>query len=130
MNTNKMVILAVLTVSIAAVATTGTAGTGLVLPAFAGGEHDHHDHGDKKCKNNDDNNCNDKHNTQKIKTKNECEIENTNKDHSKDNENFNGLACVSQNANVRDTLLVNSDIFGSAVTDGLGCSPLDPRGCG
>ena len=125
-----MVILAVLTLSIAAVATTGTALTGLVSPAFAWGGHDHHDHGDKKCKNNDDNNCNDKHNTQKIKTKNECEIENTNKDHSKDNENLNGLACVSQNANVRDSLLVNSDIFGSAVTDGLGCSPLDPRGCG
>jgi hypothetical protein len=129
MNTNRLVILTVLTLSIAAVAT-GTAATGLVLPAFAGGEHDHHDHGDKKCKDNGDNNCNDKHNTQKIKTKNECEIENTNKDHSKDNENLNGLACVSQNANVRDSLLVNSDIFGSAVTDGLGCSPLDPRGCG
>lgn len=128
MNTNRLVILAVLTLSIAAVAT-GTAATGLVLPAFAGG-HDHHDHGDQKCKDNGDNNCNDKHNTQKIKTKNECEIENTNKDHSKDNENLNGLACVSQNANVRDSLLVNSDIFGSAVTDGLGCSPLDPRGCG
>jgi hypothetical protein len=128
MNTNRLVILAVLTLSIAAVAT-GTAATGLVLPAFAGG-HDHHNHGDQKCKDNGDNNCNDKHNTQKIKTKNECEIENTNKDHSKDNENLNGLACVSQNANVRDSLLVNSDIFGSPVTDGLGCSPLDPRGCG
>jgi hypothetical protein len=128
MNINKIGILVVLSFSVTAVMT-GTAVTSLVTPVFAGGDHNHHDHGDKKCKNNDDNNCNDKHNTQKIKTKNECEIENTNKDHSKDNENLNGLACVSQNANVRDSLLVNSEVFGSPLSDGLGCSPLDPRGC-
>lgn len=107
----------------------GTAAAGMVTPAFAGGSHHHHDHGDAKCKKNDDNNCNETHNTQKINSKNKCEIENQNKDHSKDNENINGLACVSQNANVRDSLLVNSDIFGNALSDGLGCSPLDPR-CG
>ena len=33
---------------------------------------------------------NDKHKTQKIKAKNECEIENENKDHSKDDVNING----------------------------------------
>ena len=32
---------------------------------------------------------NDKHKTQKIKAKNECEIENENKDHSKDDVNIN-----------------------------------------
>ncbi len=110
----------VLSLSIAAIIT-GIATSSLVSHVFAGGYH--HNHGDKKCKDNGDNNCNDKHNTQKIKTKNECEIENINKDHSKDNENVNGLACVSQNANVKDSLFVNSDVFGNSLTDGVGCSP-------
>lgn len=80
-----------------------TATTSLALPVFADKKH---------CDHNGDNNCNTKHNTQKIKTKNECEIENTNKDHSHDNQNLNGAACVSQNANVRDSLFLNSSIFG------------------
>lgn len=127
MYTMKIGIFVVLSLSIAAIIT-GTATSSMVSPVFAGGHHNH-DHGDKKCKDNGDNNCNDKHSTQKIKTKNDCEIENNNKDHSKDNENVNGLACVSQNANVKDSLFVNSDVFGNQITDGLGCSPLDPRGC-
>jgi hypothetical protein len=40
----------------------------------------------RKCKDNGDNNCNDTHKTQKIREKNYCEIKNTNKDHSSDNE--------------------------------------------
>jgi hypothetical protein len=60
------------------------------------------DHDEKKCKNNDDNNCNDKHKTQKINAKNECEIENYNKDHSKDNENLNELTCVNDAQNLND----------------------------
>jgi hypothetical protein len=70
----------------------------------------------KHCEDNGDNNCNSHHNTQKIKSKNECEIENKNKDHSHDNENINGLVCASQNANLRDSVLVNSSVFGDPFT--------------
>ena len=79
----------------------------LATPVFASKKH---------CEDNGDNNCNSTHNTQKIKAKNECEIENYNKDHSKDNSNENALACISQDANVRDTVLVNSSIFGDPFT--------------
>jgi len=102
--------LVVLSLSLAAV-TMGTAGLSIVSPVFAGG--DHHDHGEKKCKNNDNNNCNDTHKTQKIKAKNDCEIENGNKDHSHDNGNVNDLTCV----NVADNLKDVEQIFG--LTDGL-----------
>lgn len=93
-NTKKMGMFVLLSISIAAVIT-GTAIMSLAIPAFAGGD-------EKKCKNNDDNNCNDKHKTQKIKAKNECEIENTNKDHSKNNENINELVCVNEAQNLND----------------------------
>jgi hypothetical protein len=56
MYTKKIGMLVILSLSIATVAM-GTASLNLVSPVFAGG--DHHDHGEKKCKNNDDNNCND-----------------------------------------------------------------------
>lgn len=79
----------------------------IATPVFASKKH---------CEDNGDNNCNSTHNTQKIKVKNECEIENHNKDHSKDNSNENALACISQNANVRDAVLVNSSIFGDPFT--------------
>ena len=110
MNTNKIGMLVVLSLSLATVVM-GTTGLSLVSPVFAGG--DHHDHGEKKCKNNDNNNCNDTHKTQKIKAKNDCEIENKNKDHSHDNGNVNDLTCV----NVADNLKDVEQIFG--LTDGL-----------
>lgn len=93
-NAKKMGMFVLLSISIVAVIT-GTAIMSLATPAFAGGD-------EKKCKNNDDNNCNDKHKTQKIKAKNECEIENTNKDHSKNNENINELVCVNEAQNLND----------------------------
>ena len=80
MNTNKIGVLVVLSLSIATV-TMGTAGLSLVSPVFAGGDHHDHGHDSKKCKDNGDNNCNDTHKTQEIKAKNDCEIENYNKDH-------------------------------------------------
>ena len=83
-----------------ATAISGTTAMSLAASVFAGG--DHHDHDEKKCKNNDDNNCNDKHKTQKINAKNECEIENYNKAHSKDNENLNELICVNDAQNLND----------------------------
>jgi hypothetical protein len=83
----------------------GTAGLNLVSPVFAGG--DHHDHGGKKCKDNGDNNCNDTHKTQKINVKNECQIENTNKDHSNDNTNVNDLVCANEASNLKDVETTN-----------------------
>lgn len=71
-----------------------TAATSLVGPVFANDE--------KTCKNNDDNNCNDTYKTQKIKEKNDCSIENYNKDHSSDNENLNELVCVNEAQNLKD----------------------------
>src|SRR6266542_5242312 len=67
----------------------------------------------KYCEDNGDNNCNSTHNTQKIKAKNECEIENKNKDHSSHNDNLNELLCLQQNANVRDSAFINASVFGS-----------------
>ena len=112
MYTKKISIFVILSLSIATVVM-GTAGLSLVSPVFAGG--DHHDHGEKKCKDNGDNNCNDKHKTQKINVKNECEIENTNKDHSHDNGNANSLTCTNQAQNLDDVQQL--DIF---ATDGGG----------
>lgn len=112
MYTKKISIFVILSLSIATVVM-GTAGLSLVSPVFAGGAH--HDHGEKKCKDNGDNNCNDKHNTQKINVKNECEIENKNKDHSHDNGNINSLTCTNQAQNLDDVQQL--DIF---ATDGGG----------
>ena len=91
----------------------------LAVPAFAGGD-DHHDNGaKKKCKDNGDNNCNDKHKTQKIEAKNKCETENENKDHSKKNDNFNELACVNIDANLNDVFAQIGSTDGNVLT-GLG----------
>jgi hypothetical protein len=111
MNTNKIGMLVVLSLSIATV-TVGTAGLSLVSPVFAGGDHHDHGHDSKKCKDNGDNNCNDTHKTQKIKAKNDCEIESYNKDHSKDNTNENDLTCANDAQNLKDV----EQIFG--LTDG------------
>ena len=83
--------LVILSLSIATAAI-GTTGFSLVSTVFAGGDH-HEDEG-KKCKKNDDNNCNDTHKTQKIKSKNECEIENENKDHNPESQD---KVCKMQN---------------------------------
>ena len=106
MYTKKIGMLVFLSLLITTIAM-GTAGLNLVSPVFAGG--DHHDHGEKKCKNNDDNNCNDTHKTQKIKAKNDCEIVNENKDHSHDNENLNELTCDNEAQNLKD--VEQTDVF-------------------
>ena len=106
MYTKKIGMLVILSLSIATAAM-GTTGFSLVSPVFAGG--DHHDDGGKKCKKNDDNNCNDTHKTQKIKAKNECEIENENKDHSHDSGNVNDLVCANEASNLKDVEQV--DVF-------------------
>ena len=105
MNKTNLGLFAILAIGMltALTATTLTIAT----PVFASKKH---------CEDNGDNNCNSTHNTQKIKSKNKCEIENKNKDHSHDNENDNGLVCASQNANLRDSVLVNSSVFGDPFT--------------
>jgi len=115
MYTKKIAILVILSLSITTV-TMGTAGLSLISPVFAGG--DHHDNGEKKCENNDDNNCNDTHKTQKIYTKNECEIENKNKDHSKDNLNENSLTCDNAAQNLKD-VFQGSGIIGDGALQTL-----------
>jgi hypothetical protein len=114
MKTTKVGMFVLLSLSMAAVVA-GTAGMNLITPVFAGGDHHHHDHGDQKCKDNGDNNCNDTHKTQKIKAKNECEIENKNKDHSSKNDNANELACVNEAQNLKDVV----QIFGAPLDGGL-----------
>ena len=71
------------------------------LPVFAGGSDDHHD-----------NNCNSNEIDQKVDAKNYCEIENKNKDHSRDNENVNDLACENFAQNQNDVASINDLIFG------------------
>ena len=68
----------------------------------------------KKCEDNDNNNCNDTHKTQKIDQENKCKIENENEDHSSDNGNSNQLACVNLAANAKNVLVLSEsggDIF-------------------
>ena len=95
MNSSKIGMFVILSLAVGA-AISGTALMGMAAPAFANGDN----HDEKKCKNNGDNNCNDKHKTQKIDVKNECEIENYNKDHSKNNFNDNSLECINEAQNL------------------------------
>ncbi len=115
MNRNKIGMLVVLSLSLATVVM-GTTGLSLVSPVFAGGDHGH-GHEGKKCKNNDDNNCNDTHKTQKIEAKNDCEISNYNKDHSHDNENLNSLECANDAQNLKD--VEQFDVFSDGGGDGV-----------
>jgi hypothetical protein len=83
----------------------GTAGLNHVSPVFAGGD-------EKKCKNNDNNNCNNTERNQKVSARDECENETTVKHHSDDNDIDNILICSIDAANLRETGLVNSTVFG------------------
>ena len=112
MDTKKIGIFAILSLSIATVAM-GTSGYSLVSPVFAGG--DHHDNGGKKCKNNEDGNCNDTEKNQKLTAKDECDNETTIKDHSDKNDNGNVLICSTDAVNLKNTDLLNSTIFGDTI---------------
>ena len=70
----------------------------LAVPAFAD---------KKKCEDNGNNNCNDKHKTQKIEQKNKCEIENENNHHSKKNDNTNDLFCLNAAANLDNVFVLS-----------------------
>ena len=112
MDTKKIGIFAILSLSIVAVLT-GTTGMSLLSPVFAGGDDDDHD--GKKCKKNEDNNCNDTEKNQKLSTKEECDNENTIKKHSDENEQGNVLICTTDAVNLKDSDLTNSTIFGDTV---------------
>ena len=112
----KIGIFAILSLSIVA-ALMGTTGMNLLSPVFAGD--DHHGHDSKKCKKNGDNNCNDKENNQKLSAKDECDNENTIKDHSDNNEQGNVLVCSTDAVNLKDSLLINSSIFGDTIQPGF-----------
>ena len=103
----------ILSLSIAT-AVVGTTGSNIVSPVFAGGDHD-----EKKCKNNEDNNCNDTENNQKLTPKEDCDNETTIKDHSKKNDNGNVLVCSTDAVNLKDSLLINSSIFGDTIQPGF-----------
>jgi hypothetical protein len=105
---NKVKLAVMLALSTALLVAIG----GSTLPVFAGGSGDHHDGHDAKCKHNDDNNCNSTEIDQKVDAKNYCEIENENKDHSRDNENVNDLACENFAQNQNDVASINDLIFG------------------
>ena len=105
---NKVKLAVMLALSTALLVAIG----GLTLPVFAGGSGDHHDGHDAKCKHNDDNNCNTNEIDQKVDAKNYCEIENKNKDHTRNNENVNDLACENFAQNQNDVVPINDLIFG------------------
>ncbi len=92
MNTKNMLMFVVLSAGMltALAATTMS----LAVPVFADKKH---------CEDNKNNNCNDKQTTQKINARNDCEIENQNKDHSSKNDNHdNTLDCTNLAVNVND----------------------------
>jgi hypothetical protein len=95
-NRKNTTMLLILSFAIAA-AISGTTVMSLAAPVFAGRD-------EKTCKDNDGDNCNDKHLTQKIREMNNCEIENTNKDDSSKNDNENDLICVNEAQNLKDVL--------------------------
>lgn len=105
MYTKNLVMFVVLSIGMLTALTAAT--LSVATPVFASKKH---------CEDNGNNNCNSTHNTQKIKSKNHCEIENKNKHHSHDNTNVNSLVCASANANLRDSVLVNSSVFGDPFT--------------
>jgi hypothetical protein len=109
MNTKKISMFVILSLSIATVVV-GTTGSNIVSPVFAGGDHD-----EKKCKNNEDNNCNDTEKNQKLSAKDECDNENTVKHHSDDNDIDNILICSIDAVNLKDSVLINSSIFGDTI---------------
>ena len=112
MDLKKIGIFAILSLSIVAVLT-GTTGMSLLSPVFAGG--DHHDHDGKKCKKNDNDNCNDTEKNQKLSAKDECNNENSIKEHSDKNDQGNVLVCSTDAVNLKDSVLHNSTIFGDTV---------------
>jgi hypothetical protein len=58
-----------------------------------------------KCKNNEDNNCNETEVSQKIWNDNECKLENLSNDHSNENFDDNLLSCVNSVTNLERAII-------------------------
>ncbi len=58
-----------------------------------------------KCKNNEDNNCNETDVNQKIWTDNECKLENLSNDHSNENFDDNLLSCINSATNLERAII-------------------------
>ena len=69
----------------------------------------------KQCEDNKDNNCNHTEKNQKLTAKDDCDNNNKIKDHSKDNNIDNILVCSIDAVNLKDSVLVNSTVFGDTV---------------
>jgi|SRR5262249_50303911 len=70
-----------------------------------------------KCKDNEDNNCNNTIIVQKIIINNNCNIANDNTDHSSNNVNVNQLQCSTQYANIYGSL-INAPVFSTIFENG------------
>lgn len=105
MKTKNLLMFVVLSAAIAT-ALTATTGTSLVTAVYADKKH---------CEDNGNNNCNDRERNQKLSAKDECDNETTIKHHSDDNEIENTLICSIDAANLRDSVLVNSTVFGDLI---------------
>ena len=105
MKSKNLIILVVLSAAIMT-ALTATTGASLVTAVYA----------DKKqCEDNKDNNCNHTEKNQKLTAKDDCNNNNKIKDHSKDNNIDNILVCSIDAVNLKDSVLVNSKVFGDTV---------------
>ena len=69
----------------------------------------------RNVKKNEDNNCNNTENNQKLSMKEQCDNENTIKDHIDKNDNGNVLICSTDAVNLKNTDLLNSTIFGDTI---------------
>lgn len=105
MKTMNLLMFVVLSAVIVTALTT-TTGPSLITRVYADKKH---------CEDNEDNNCNHTENNQKLSPKDECDKENTIKQHSDDNDIDNILICSIDATNLRDSVLLNSTIFGDIV---------------
>jgi hypothetical protein len=105
MKSMNLLIFVVLSAAIVT-ALTATTGTSLITKVYADKKH---------CEDNEGNNCNRTENNQKLSPKDECDNENTIKHHSDDNDIDNILICSIDATNLRDSVLLNSTVFGDIV---------------
>ncbi len=105
MKSKNLLMFVVLSAAIVT-ALTAITGVSLVSAVYADKKH---------CEDNEDNNCNHTERNQKLTAKDECENENTIKHHSDDNDIDNILICSVDATNLRESVLLNSTVFGDII---------------
>ncbi|HTH22826.1 MAG TPA: hypothetical protein VL854_11465 [Nitrososphaeraceae archaeon] len=105
MKSTNLLMLVVLSAAIVT-ALTATTGASLGTAVYADKKH---------CEDNKDNNCNHTEKNQKLTGKDECDNNNKIRHHSNDNNIDNILVCSVDAVNLKDTVLVNSSIFGDTI---------------